>query len=219
MLRRSGPDPRTDDATEGRSGAVTIAAGRRCAAHRPRGPAAREATVRVRHRGERPARRWCWWTSSRRRSPQAESAAPSPSCCSCNSSGAVVDDDRLRRPARRASTPHRPVDVWVGPSGSPATGRPPTSSPPPSRRRRRPAAGWRSPRRSSATAPRGEAAVATKVSAGEAVDLGLGRQRRSHDRGVRLRAATHRRLPDVETSVDRRAAARSRPTHFAQLPL
>ena len=92
-----------------------------------------------------------------------------------NSAGAVVSDDRLDALVERIATADVPVDVWVGPVGQPGhrRGHRPAGGRP--RRRRRPAAvGWRSrPRLLGDGTLDGEAAVGDKVSAGEAVDLGL----------------------------------------------
>jgi membrane-bound serine protease (ClpP class) len=91
-----------------------------------------------------------------------------------NSGGAVVDDDRLDRLVERIEGAAVPVDVWVGPSGSQATGD---------------ATRILAAARTVGVAPAsrvevtrillgdrslgGEAAVGDKVSAGEARDLGL----------------------------------------------
>lgn len=140
-----------------------------------------------------------------------------------NSGGAVVDEDRLDRLVRRIEGAAVPVDVWVGPSGSQATGD-----------ATRILAAARTVGMAGGGGSRievtrtllgdrslgGEAAVGDKVSAGDARDLGLV-DNVAPTIGVFIygEPPTFDGLDGVETQVvagDRQPATQTR---FAQLPL
>ena len=214
----------TDDATEGRSGRrnrrVRLA-GLRPARRAPRPHQAADGRLRRRHRGERAARRGA---RRLRRDPdraRPRRTAPSPSCCSSTAPARSSSDDRLEDLVERIATADgagRRVGRPVGQPGHrrghrPAGGRP-------HRRRVRRAAGWRSPRPCSATARLdGEAAVGDKVSAGEAVDLGLV-DNAAPTIGVFVygQPPDFEGLPGVETHGRRRAAPARHPDALRPAP-
>ena len=169
----------TDDATEGRSGRRNSLASRRAARRHPTAGAAPtqgdDDGLRRRHRGQRAARRGARRLRRDADRPTPRRAGPSPSSSS-STARAPSSATTASTSWSSASTPADvPVDVWVGPVGQPGhrrrhrrCSRPPAPS--------ACAGGSRveiTPVLLGDGTLDGEAAVGDKVSAGEAVDLGL----------------------------------------------
>jgi membrane-bound serine protease (ClpP class) len=138
-----------------------------------------------------------------------------------NSSGAVVDDGRFEELLERVGTADIPVDVWVGPSGSRATGE--AADLLAAARVVGVSGGSRveiTPALLGDGTLDGKAAVGDKVSAGDAVDLGLV-DNSAPTIGVFVygQPPDYQALPDVETRVVRGDRQPVTPTHFGQLPL
>ncbi|MFL6204410.1 MAG: NfeD family protein [Acidimicrobiales bacterium] len=138
-----------------------------------------------------------------------------------NSSGAVVDDDRFDQLVARIERADVPVDVWVGPSGSHATGE--AADLLAAARVVGVSGGSRveiTPALLGDGTLDGEAAVGDKVSAGEAVDLGLV-DSSAPTIGVFVygQPPDYEALPGVETKVVGGERQPVTPTHFGQLPL
>ena len=152
---------------------------------------------------------------------EAEEAGALALVLQLNSSGAVVSEDRLDRLLERVATADVPVDAWVGPSGSHATGE---------------AADLLAAARVVGVAPasrveitadllgdrslEGEAAVGDNVSAGEAVDLGLA-DNAAPTIGVFVygQPPDSEGLPGVQTEVVEGELRPATQTRFGQLPL
>jgi membrane-bound serine protease (ClpP class) len=138
-----------------------------------------------------------------------------------NSSGAVVDDDRFAALLDRIDSADVPVDVWVGPSGSRATGE--AADLLAASRVVGVSGGSRveiTPALLGGGSLGGEAAVGDKVSAGDAVDLGLV-DNAAPTIGVFVygQPPEYEGLPGVETRVSGGERQPVTPTQFGQLPL
>jgi membrane-bound serine protease (ClpP class) len=138
-----------------------------------------------------------------------------------NSSGAVVGDAQFDDLLGRIRTADVPVDVWVGPSGSRATGE--AADLLAAARVVGVSGGSRveiTPALLGDGTLDGEAAVGDKVSAGEAVDLGLV-DSSAPTIGVFVygQPPDYEALPGVETTVVAGERQPVTPTHFGQLPL
>ena len=152
---------------------------------------------------------------------KAESAGALSLVLQLNSSGAVVGDDRFDELLERIRTADVPVDVWVGPSGSQATGE--AADLLAAARVVGVSGGSRieiTPALLGGGSLEGEAAVGDKVSAGDAVDLGLV-DNAAPTIGVFVygQPPDYEALPGVETRVVGGERQPVTPTHFSQLPL
>lgn len=222
MLRRNGPDPRPTKLLRAGLAAVTVASGLLAFA-----PAAEAAPAQAEEDGYVSVIEVSGLLDEvlvdfvETQIVEAEDSGALALVLQLNSGGAVVSDARFDDLLERIRTAEVPVDVWVGPSGSRATGE--AADLLAAARVVGVSGGSRveiTPALLGAGSLEGEAAVGDKVSAGEALDLGLV-DSTAPTIGVFVygQPPDYEGLPGVETTVVGGERQPVTPTHFGQLPL